>query len=127
MFPAISCTLWRIVVPDVEHRTPSTSSEIICFAQAVCLCNFCNAQNKIFDANKSVSDIAYESGFKYTQHFTRVFKQHTGVTPQEYRRSLNQESFCVDDNVVKSLGETSIPSLNPKIIHRVCIGRLQSL
>nr|WP_245840699.1 AraC family transcriptional regulator [Ohtaekwangia koreensis] len=27
-----------------------------------------------------MSEIAYELGFKYPQHFTRVFKQHTGVT-----------------------------------------------
>jgi AraC family transcriptional regulator, transcriptional activator of pobA len=47
------------------------------------------AKAKFFDANKSVSEIAYELGFKYPQHFTRVFKQHTGVTPQEYRSSLN--------------------------------------
>lgn len=30
------------------------------------------AKAKIFDANKSVSEIAYELGFKYPQHFTRV-------------------------------------------------------
>ena len=47
------------------------------------------AKAKIFDANKSVSQIAYELGFKYPQHFTRVFKQHTGMTPQEYRSSMN--------------------------------------
>ena len=47
------------------------------------------AKTKIFDANKSVSEIAYELGFKYPQHFTRVFKQHTGVTPHEYRSSMN--------------------------------------
>ncbi|HEY3405010.1 MAG TPA: helix-turn-helix transcriptional regulator [Ohtaekwangia sp.] len=47
------------------------------------------AKARIFDANKSVSEIAYELGFKYPQHFTRVFKQHTGVTPQEYRSSMN--------------------------------------
>jgi AraC-like DNA-binding protein len=47
------------------------------------------AKAKIFDANKSVSEIAYELGFKYPQHFTRVFKQHVGVTPQEYRSSVN--------------------------------------
>lgn len=47
------------------------------------------AKEKIFNANKSVSEIAYELGFKYPQHFTRVFKQHTGVTPQEYRSSMN--------------------------------------
>ena len=47
------------------------------------------AKTKIFDSNKPVSEIAYELGFKYPQHFTRVFKQHTGVTPQEYRSSMN--------------------------------------
>jgi len=47
------------------------------------------AKDRIFDAKKSVSEIAYELGFKYPQHFTRVFKQHVGVTPQEYRSSMN--------------------------------------
>lgn len=47
------------------------------------------AKAKVSDASKSVSEIAYELGFKYPQHFTRVFKQHTGVTPLEYRSSMN--------------------------------------
>lgn len=47
------------------------------------------AKSKIFDESKSVSEIAYELGFKYPQHFTRVFKQQTGVTPQEYRSLMN--------------------------------------
>ncbi|MEQ8416314.1 MAG: helix-turn-helix transcriptional regulator [Imperialibacter sp.] len=47
------------------------------------------AKEKIFDPSKSVSEIAYELGFKYPQHFTRVFKQQVGVTPQEYRASVN--------------------------------------
>lgn len=47
------------------------------------------AKAKIFDTNKSVSEVAYELGFKYPQHFTRVFKQHVGMTPLEYRNSLN--------------------------------------
>lgn len=47
------------------------------------------AKTKIFDANKSVSEVAYELGFKYPQHFTRVFKQHVGMSPQEYRNSMN--------------------------------------
>lgn len=47
------------------------------------------AKERIFDASKSVSEIAYALGFKYPQHFTRVFKQHVGVTPLEYRNSLN--------------------------------------
>lgn len=43
------------------------------------------AKEKIFDSSKSVSQIAYELGFKYPQHFTRVFKQLVGYTPNEYR------------------------------------------
>ena len=43
------------------------------------------AKEKIFDESKSVSEIAYELGFKYPQHFTRLFKQKVGQTPNEYR------------------------------------------
>lgn len=43
------------------------------------------AKERIFDVRKSVSEIAYELGFKYPQHFTRLFKKLTGVTPKEYR------------------------------------------
>lgn len=43
------------------------------------------AKERIFDPNKSVSEIAYDLGFKYPQHFTRLFKQRVGCTPMEYR------------------------------------------
>lgn len=43
------------------------------------------AKNKTFDGNKTVNEIAYELGFKYPQHFTRLFKNVTGNTPNEYR------------------------------------------
>ena len=43
------------------------------------------AKEKIFDSTKSLSEIAYELGFKYPQHFSRFFKQHLGVSPNEYR------------------------------------------
>lgn len=43
------------------------------------------AKERIFDASKSVSEIAYDLGFKYPQHFTRLFKQKVGYTPNEYR------------------------------------------
>ncbi len=44
------------------------------------------AKERIFDLDKSISEIAYDLGFKYPQHFTRLFKQKTGVTPGEYRQ-----------------------------------------
>ncbi|MCP2039252.1 AraC family transcriptional regulator [Chryseobacterium sp. HSC-36S06] len=47
------------------------------------------AKERIFDQSKSVSEIAYDLGFKYPQHFTRLFKQRVGSTPNEYRSSVN--------------------------------------
>lgn len=43
------------------------------------------AKVMILDNSKSISDIAFQLGFKYQQHFTRLFKQRTGRTPVEYR------------------------------------------
>ncbi|MDR1876097.1 MAG: helix-turn-helix transcriptional regulator [Flavobacteriaceae bacterium] len=43
------------------------------------------AKERIFDTNKSISEIAYGLGFRYPQHFTRLFKQKVGYTPTEYR------------------------------------------
>ncbi|MGD0582603.1 MAG: helix-turn-helix domain-containing protein [Bacteroidales bacterium] len=46
------------------------------------------AKERIFDTSKSISEIAFELGFKHSQHFSRMFKNETGCTPNEYR-SLN--------------------------------------
>jgi AraC-like DNA-binding protein len=46
------------------------------------------AKERIFDTSQSVSEIAYKLGFKYPQHFSRMFKNETGYTPNQYR-SLN--------------------------------------
>jgi AraC-like DNA-binding protein len=48
------------------------------------------AKNKTFDTDKTVNEIAYELGFKYPQHFTRLFKQRVGVTPNEYRNEIQK-------------------------------------
>ena len=43
------------------------------------------AKERVFDTGKSISEIAYELGFKYPQHFTRLFKRIVGQTPNQYR------------------------------------------
>lgn len=43
------------------------------------------AKERLFDTSKSVSEIAYELGFKYPQHFSRIFKKLSGFSPNEYR------------------------------------------
>lgn len=42
------------------------------------------AKDKIFE-DKTVNEVAFEMGFKYPQHFTRLFKQRVGISPNEYR------------------------------------------
>ncbi len=46
------------------------------------------AKERIFDTSKSISEIAYELGFKHPQHFSRMFRNETGYAPNQYR-SLN--------------------------------------
>lgn len=43
------------------------------------------AKEKILDSTKSISEVAYELGFRYPQHFTRLFKQKVGVSPNDFR------------------------------------------
>ena len=50
------------------------------------------AKERIFDHSKSVSQIAYELGFKYPQHFIRLFKQRVGQAPNEYRRTAHADA-----------------------------------
>ncbi|WP_293944743.1 MULTISPECIES: helix-turn-helix domain-containing protein [unclassified Sphingobacterium] len=44
------------------------------------------AKDRMFDDRKTISEIAYELGFKYPTHFTRLFKHQVGMTPNEYRK-----------------------------------------
>jgi AraC-like DNA-binding protein len=43
------------------------------------------AKEKIYNKDKSISEIAYDLGFKYPQHFSRFFKLKVGISPAEYR------------------------------------------
>lgn len=43
------------------------------------------AKERLLIPAHSVSQVAYNLGFQYPQHFTRVFKKATGMTPNEYR------------------------------------------
>ena len=47
------------------------------------------AKQRIYDPELSISEIAFSLGFKYPQHFTRLFKQQVGVSPREYRESVH--------------------------------------
>ena len=43
------------------------------------------AKERILNSKSSVSQIAYSLGFQYPQHFSRLFKNNVGYTPNEFR------------------------------------------
>jgi AraC-like DNA-binding protein len=43
------------------------------------------AKTVLLNSNGTVSEIAYGLGFNYPHYFSRLFKNKTGMTPQEYR------------------------------------------
>ena len=47
------------------------------------------AKEKMCTPNKSISQIAYEIGYRYPQHFTRLFKEKVGMSPLTYRMGMN--------------------------------------
>lgn len=43
------------------------------------------AKTILLNSNDSVSQVAYGLGFEYSQHFSKLFKAKTGMSPKEYR------------------------------------------
>lgn len=43
------------------------------------------AKEKLLSSDKTMSEIAYDLGFQYPQHLSRMFKRVVGITPNEYR------------------------------------------
>ena len=46
------------------------------------------AKHRLTNHSMSLVDIALDCGFADQSHLTRVFAQHTGVTPAAWRRSI---------------------------------------
>lgn len=44
------------------------------------------AKNQLLNSNDTVGQIAYSLGFEYPQHFSRVFKAKTGMSPGQFRK-----------------------------------------
>lgn len=59
--------------------------------------------------NKTITDIAFEWGFNNAAHFTRVFKQHLGLSPREFRKRAVTLSTA-DEPAYVSAGKVAVPS-----------------
>lgn len=45
-----------------------------------------HAKKLLMQTKDSIASIAFDSGFENTAHFSRLFRQKTGLTPMEYRK-----------------------------------------
>ena len=45
-----------------------------------------HAKKLLMQTNDTIASVAFDSGFENTSHFSRLFRQKTGITPAEYRR-----------------------------------------
>ncbi len=48
------------------------------------------AKHRLVTSSEDVGIIAYELGFQYPAHFTRMFKRVTGQSPTDFRRQMEQ-------------------------------------
>lgn len=44
------------------------------------------AKNLLLTSTEPVSEVAYSLGFDYSQHFSKLFKSKTGISPKEFRK-----------------------------------------
>jgi len=49
-----------------------------------------HAKRLLIQTDKSIADLAFESGFENTAHFSRLFKQKNGTTPIQYRKKASE-------------------------------------
>lgn len=60
--------------------TPLVYANVLRFEAAV---------ERLTSGHQPVSDIAHDLGFSAPGHFSRFFRQHLGITPSDYRRTVN--------------------------------------
>ncbi len=56
------------------------------FKQYILLKRIAHAKNQLYFTDKSITDIAIESGFNSQSNFIRIFKKKEGITPLQFRK-----------------------------------------
>ena len=67
----------------IKKETGKTAQELIALRVTE------EARKRLAETSDDISIIAYDLGFQYPQHFTRMFRKQTGKSPREYRLSLD--------------------------------------
>ncbi len=61
------------------------SAEDLSFSNLLKIKRIAHAATQLRTSNKSITQIAYESGFKSAAHFSTAFKTYHGKTPKDFR------------------------------------------
>lgn len=69
------------------------ASENLSFSSLLKVKRINHAATQLRTTNKSITQIAYESGFKSAAHFSTAFKGLQGLTPKEFRSRIAEYSF----------------------------------
>jgi AraC-like DNA-binding protein len=48
------------------------------------------ARELLATTNRRITEVAFETGFRDSNYFARRFRQHTGVSPRQYRKTVRQ-------------------------------------
>ncbi|MFA0214384.1 helix-turn-helix domain-containing protein [Vibrio cyclitrophicus] len=66
------------------------SAEDLSFSNLLKIKRIAHAATQLRTSNKSITQIAYESGFKSAAHFSTAFKTYHGKTPKDFRSLITQ-------------------------------------
>ncbi|PMM50211.1 AraC family transcriptional regulator [Vibrio splendidus] len=66
------------------------SAEDLSFSNLLKIKRIAHAATQLRTSNKSITQIAYESGFKSAAHFSTAFKTYHGKTPKDFRSLVTQ-------------------------------------
>lgn len=67
-----------------HHATGKTPIEYLIFVRLT------NAMKLLQNTDRSITEIAYKTGFSDSNYFSRQFKKYVGVSPSEYRKQSHQ-------------------------------------
>ncbi|HJA93096.1 MAG TPA: AraC family transcriptional regulator [Candidatus Eisenbergiella merdipullorum] len=77
----------RLLNVDKSHFCRIFKKALKCsFIQYTSLVRICRAEEMLTETDKSIAEIAYETGFASTAYFIKTFKQRRGYTPLAYRK-----------------------------------------
>ncbi|WP_353739242.1 helix-turn-helix domain-containing protein [Muribaculum intestinale] len=67
----------------VKKETGKTAQELI----SLRIIEF--AKQQLTATDDDISIVAYDLGFQYPQHFSRMFKRVTGISPTQFRKQIS--------------------------------------